>query len=205
MNISEIKIRAREQLEYKIFGNNWLTAVLVCFIFSSLITALSFSVVGIILASGPLSYGISKIFVKQARDRQPIRITDLFKGFTEDLSNNFLLGLMEKLYVFLWGLLFIVPGIIKMYSYSMAYYIKADYPSYTWRECLNYSQQMMKGYKWKHFMLDLSFIGWYIVGALCFGIGTIWVEAYHQAATAHFYATLLEKNQYKNATFTETF
>lgn len=203
MNISELKARAKEQLDFGIFSNNWLTAVLICFIYGSLITALSFSVVGALLVVGPLTYGISKIFVKQARDRQAIKITDLFNGFTEDLSNNFLLGIMEKIYTFLWGLLFIIPGIVKMYSYSMAYYIKADYPTYTWRQCLNYSQQMMKGYKWKHFMLDLSFIGWYIVGALCLGIGTVWVEAYHQATTAHFYATLLEKNQYKEASFTE--
>jgi hypothetical protein len=62
-----------------------------------------------------------------------------------------------------------------------------DKPHYTWKQALDESKSLTDGYKMDLFLLDLSFIGWYIVGALCLGIGTLWVEAYHMAAKANFY------------------
>ena len=69
----------------------------------------------------------------------------------------------------------------------MAYYIKADHPDYDWRACIKGSMELMRGHKWKLFILDLSFLGWYIVGSLCFGVGTLWVIPYHMEARAVFY------------------
>ena len=57
-------------------------------------------------------------------------------------------------------------------------------------QCITESRRIMSGNKMRLFLLDLSFIGWYIVGALCFGIGTLWVNAYHQMARANFYEDL---------------
>jgi uncharacterized membrane protein len=72
----------------------------------------------------------------------------------------------------------------------MAPYIKYDHPEYSWKRCLDESKAMMKGYKWKLFCLDLSFIGWNIVGMLCFIVGMYWVLPYTKAAQVCFYEEL---------------
>ena len=143
-----------------------------------------------LLLAGPITYGLSKMFLKQARDNQDMVFADLFSGFKEDFGGTFLINLMITIFAFLWSLLFVIPGIVKAYAYSQAYYIKADHPDYDWRACINESKRLMNGHKGELFVLDLSFIGWYIVGALCLGVGTLWVTPYYQAAHAHFYQTL---------------
>ena len=127
------------------------------------------------------------IFLKQARDRQPVRLGDMFRGFQDDFGGTFLIGLMTSLFTFLWSLLFVIPGIVKMYAYSMAYYIKLDHPDYGWKACIDESRQLMDGHKWEKFVLDLCFLGWIIVGSLCLGVGTLWVTPYMEATNAQFY------------------
>jgi uncharacterized membrane protein len=77
----------------------------------------------------------------------------------------------------------------------MAFYIRNDHPEYTATEAITKSREMMKGYKGKLFLLDLSFIGWIIVGILCCGVGTLWVYPYQQMARAHFYQELKNKQE----------
>ena len=72
----------------------------------------------------------------------------------------------------------------------MIFYIKADHPEYDWRRCFEESKQLTKGHKLDLFILDLSFIGWSIVGALCLGIGSLWVLAYRYATQAQCYKVL---------------
>lgn len=194
MNRAELKWRARVQLGSKIFGSSWLFAVL-----AVVILGVVNYVIGLIpylgrvvslLVTGPLAYGMASMFLKQARDRKPMQMGDLFNGFQQDFSGIFLLGLLMNLFVFLWSLLFLIPGVIAQLSYSMAYYIKADHPEYDWKQCLAESKRMMTGYKGDLFVMQLSFIGWYFVGALCLGVGVFWVAAYQNAATAQFYQQL---------------
>ena len=122
-------------------------------------------------------------------DHRDARVDDLFSQFHR-LGQGFCMQFFRGLFTFLWSLLFCIPGIIKAYAYSMAYFVKADHPEYGWNQCLKTSIALMKGNKWRLFVLDLSFIGWYLVGALCLGIGTLWVTPYHQAAHAQFYCGL---------------
>lgn len=189
MTRQEIKAKAREQLGNGIFTNTWLFAVLACFVFSAICGAAGSIIPGLgaVIVTGPLSFGMSYLFLKQARDRQPMELGDLFKGFTVDFGQNLLIGLMTTIFTALWTLLLVVPGFVKAYSYSMAYFIKADHPDYDWRQCINESKAMMNGRKMDLFLLDLSFIGWMIVGSLCLGVGTLWVTAYMNAAHARFY------------------
>ena len=98
-----------------------------------------------------------------------------------------LLQIVISIFVFLWSLLFVIPGIVKAYAYSMAYYIKLDHPDYGWKACIDESRRLMDGHKWEKFVLDLSFLGWIIVGSLCLGIGMLWVTPYMEAANAQFY------------------
>ena len=149
-----------------------------------------FGAVIIIVISGPFAYAIARMFLKQARDGQEMKIEDVFKGFTDDLGGNIVLGLLISIFTALWSMLFIIPGIVKGLSYSMAFYIKSDHPEYDWKACIKESQRIMAGNKGKLFVLQLSFIGWYIVGALCFGVGTLWVVPYQAAAEANFYQTI---------------
>lgn len=192
MTRQEIKEKAKEQLGRQIFGNDWLWAVLAVLIYSLIVGAAGSVIFGIgwLIVTGPMSFGLTFLFLKQARDGQQMELGDLFKGFKDDFSQTFLIGLMTYIFVFLWSLLFVIPGIIKSYSYSMAYYIKADNPDYDWRACINGSKEMMKGHKWDLFVLDLSFIGWLIVGCLLLGVGTLWVLPYMEAARAQFYESI---------------
>lgn len=192
MTRQEIKARAKDQLGNNLFCNAWLFAVLACFIFSVICSAAGSIIVGIgaVIVTGPLSFGLNYLFLKQARDNQPMELGDLFKGFSEDFSQNLLIGLMTAIFTALWSLLLVVPGIVKAYSYAMVYYIKADHPEYNWRQCIAESQAMMNGHKMDLFIMDLSFIGWMIVGSLCLGVGTLWVSAYMEAARAHFYESI---------------
>ena len=128
---------------------------------------------------------------------EPWKLDELLCGFKEDFVKTMLLHLLQSLFLFLWTLLFVVPGIIKTYSYAMAPYLQQE-PGGVNREpvdIITESRQMMNGYKWKLFCLDFSFVGWYILGVLCFGIGTFFVAPYHQQARANFYLALCAERQ----------
>ncbi len=94
---------------------------------------------------------------------------------------------LKGLYILLWSLLLVVPGIIASYSYAMTGYILAEHPELTASEAIERSKQMMSGNRFRLFCLQLSFIGWVILCAFTFGIGNLWLRPYQQAATAAFY------------------
>lgn len=97
---------------------------------------------------------------------------------------------MMFLKVFLWTLLFIIPGIIMSFAYAMTPYILEDHPEIGIWEASTRSREMMKGHKFDLFYLDLSFIGWFLLGILTFGIGLLWLSPYIQGATSAFYNDL---------------
>ena len=190
MSRAELKRRAKAQLGGSLFHNNWLMALIAVLLCNIINSAAAAVVVGSIIVTGPLSYGLSFLFLKQARDGQSMEIGDAFRGFSDDFSGTLLIGLMSGIFVTLWSLLFFIPGIVKSYSYSMAYYIKADNPDYTWNQCITESRMMMKGHKWELFILELSFICWAIVCTFTFGIGYLWLAPYMSATKAQFYNNL---------------
>ena len=146
-----------------------------------------------ILITVPLTYGLKKSFLDLVMGRSELNIESLFSGF-KSYGDIVSLGFMTWLLTFLWSLLFIIPGIIKSYAYSQAYYVKAEHPEYNWRQCLDESEEMMRGYKFSYFILQLSFIGWIIVGALACGVGTLWVSPYAECTYANFYAWRTAQN-----------
>ena len=97
------------------------------------------------------------------------------------------LRLFMMLFIFLWMLLFIIPGIIAAYRYAMAPYIMAQNPDIGIREAVDQSKAMMQGHKGRLFILGLSFIGWALLCILTLGIGFLWLNPYVQAAGAAFY------------------
>ena len=179
-----LKANAKENLR-----GNWGTAILVLLIAHVLLSASSMVVaVGELILLGPLETGVALVFLKLSY-REPAEVGDLFQPF-QNFVNTFFAGFLSAIFTFLWSLLFVIPGIVKAYAYSMVYYVKADHPEYGWRECLDESQRLMTGHKWEKFVLDLSFIGWGIVGSLCLGVGTLWVMTYMAATEAQYYEYL---------------
>ncbi len=122
------------------------------------------------------------------------RMFSCFKQYGRTLA----LSLLKYVYIFLWTLLLIVPGIVKYYSYAMAYYISKENPDMRPEECINASMRMMHGYKGRLFLLDLSFIGWFLLSILTFGILFLWVMPWVWATHAKFYEELKAMNATDN-------
>lgn len=192
----EIRAEARDVLGHKLFGDKWLYVVLLVLVYSLLVGACgAFYAIPLIILGGAFEIGFERVILKAKRRETPkADLNHFFDAFKEDFAGSILLYLLVNIFLFLWFLLLIIPGIIKSYSYRMAYKIKSDNPKLEWKECIDKSRELMNGYKWKCFVLDLSFIGWYIVGFLCLFVGTLWVHAYHSTAIAVFYDELLNKN-----------
>lgn len=95
--------------------------------------------------------------------------------------------LLRTLFVALWSLLLVIPGIFASYSYAMTDFVLAENPGLTAREAIARSKEMMRGNRFRLFCLQLSFIGWMILSALTLGIGDLWLNPYRQTAVAAFY------------------
>ena len=114
-----------------------------------------------ILVTGAFTFGITVYFLDLVREKK----TDLgqvFSGFGF-FFKTLLLYVLMSIFIVLWSLLLIVPGIIASFRYSQAFYILADDPSKDVMQCIKESKEMMKGNKAKYFCLQLSFIGWYLL------------------------------------------
>ena len=105
------------------------------------------------------------------------------KGYWHKVWGMFLMGV----FILLWSMLFVIPGIIKTFSYAMTPYILEEHPELTANEAIDHSRAMMKGHKFDLFWLYLSFIGWGILCIFTLGIGTFWLYPYMQTAQASFY------------------
>jgi uncharacterized membrane protein len=186
---SELRRDARHQL-----SGQWGMAVLLCFV-SAIISGIPGAIPYIggvisILIAGPLALGLISCFVRLVRNEE-FRFENLFDGF-KNFASALLLQILVGLFTFLWALLLIVPGIIAACSYAMAFYILYDNPEIGAMGALNASKEMMKGYKFKFFCLQLSFIGWGFLCILTLGIGFLWLIPYINTSLANFYQNLKE-------------
>lgn len=145
------------------------------------------------ILGGTVQLGYVKFLLKQYHHSQP-EIKDLFSEF-DRFGQGFLQAFLRGLYIVLWTFLFIIPGIIKAFSYAMTPFIMADNPNMTANEAITASRELMDGHKWDLFVLDLSFIGWGLLNILTLGIGSFWLNPYMNAAHAAFYRHLIaERN-----------
>jgi uncharacterized membrane protein len=145
------------------------------------------------LALSPLIFGYYWTFLSLNRS-ETVRVKDLFNVFNSKLYFKSLgIYVLATIYTFLWTLLLIVPGIIKSFAYSQVYFILKDNPTISANEAITQSRKLMFGYKWKYFLLQLSFIGWGILSTITLGIGFIWLVPYITASLAAFYDQLVKK------------
>ncbi len=138
----------------------------------------------------PIYAGVSRFFLVNSGEKA--RMGEIFYAFKNgNYWNVVKTQFLTDLFIFLWTCLFIVPGIIKMYSYRMVPYILAENPQMSSREIIDRSRQMMDGNKWKAFVLDISFIGWYLLSAITLGIvGIFYASPYIMATNAELYLAI---------------
>ena len=142
-----------------------------------------------VLLTAPVTYSYNVTFLDNLRSGKAFDVQALFEGYNDYLRITGTYLLM-CLYIFLWSLLLVIPGIVKYISYSQTFYILRDEPSLTYNGAIERSMAMMEGHKMDYFLLILSFIGWYILGILSLGIGFLWINPYISRTLALFYEDL---------------
>lgn len=140
------------------------------------------------IIGGVVELGYAQYLLKQY-NKANFEFRDLFSQFHR-FGQGFAQAFLRGLYIFLWSLLFIIPGIIKTFSYAMTPFIMAENPEMTAGEAITASKEMMDGHKFDLFILGLSFIGWALLEILTLGIASLFVNPYRNAAQAAFYKSL---------------
>lgn len=187
---SEICAAARENLK-----GHWTEAALLIFVYVLIVGSLSSIPLvgsGISLLFIPMGWGVTCAFLAMKRgEDDPMNISCLIVGY-KDFVRIFLTLLLQGVYVFLWSLLLVIPGIIKSLSYAMTSYVLRDYPELRYNGAIEMSMAMMQGHKWELFYLYLTFIGWGILCVFTLGIGLFWLEPYVETSVANFYEEVKE-------------
>ncbi|MCI5829687.1 MAG: DUF975 family protein [Treponema sp.] len=148
----------------------------------------------LIALAGIFAYGLAKFFLNY-RDNNQLKFSYFWaESNKKEIAGPSILGfLLVYIFTLLWSLLLIVPGIIKYYSYSMTFFILAENPKIPVTKAIKMSRLMMKGYKGKVFLLDLSFLGWFLLGIITLGIGFLWIAPYNLQARANAYVVIKEE------------
>lgn len=164
-------------------AGNWETPI-VSYLVAAIISGVG-GPVGLIIG-GPMQFGVSVFTLRFARGKNA-DIAQIFDGFRHRVTESIVAYLLMLLYIFLWSLLLIIPGIIAAIAYSQTFFILADDDKVSGTEALSRSQKIMSGNKWRFFCLGLRFIGWFILCLFTFGIGFLWLIPYMQVTFANFY------------------
>lgn len=153
----------------------------------------SFTMGALALLALPMTFALDVAFLTASRQKAVPKVESLFTIYRDNFKKAFLVPFLTVLFTYLWTLLFIIPGIIMAYAYSMAIFVANDNPELTPMEAIKKSKELMRGHKWDLFVLDLSFIGWILLCCLTCGIGFIFLAPYIEMAHAEFYRELTEK------------
>lgn len=197
MNRIELKSKAKEQIRGKI-GILFVVSLIIALITGVASFVLSLvpfvgNLVNSIIIAPAFALSIIRVYLNVTADVKP-SASDAFCGF-DDFWSAFKVNFLVGLFTLLWSLLFIIPGIVKYYSYSMSMYVLAENKGKPALECINESKAMTNGHKADLFVLGLSFIGWALLGAITFGIAYIWVIPYMNTTYANAYNYLKEKKE----------
>lgn len=172
-------------------SGNWGLSIAFLLLISLMLNALAvMPIVGIatLVVIGAFQLSIAAFFLTISRGGKG-DLGQMFWGF-KHLGTALGTFLLMMLFIYLWMLLLIIPGIIAAYAYSMTFFILADDPNIGCMEALRKSKQMMQGKKGKLFCLVCRFIGWYLLCCLTLGIGLLWLSPYMHVSFAKFYDDL---------------
>ena len=145
----------------------------------------SIPIIGPFLLQPPLWLGWIYFNLTLAR-QQPADLSQIFEGFKK-FGPSVLANFLISVFVLLWMLLLIIPGIIAAFSYAMTFYVIAEDEPIGPLEAIAKSKAMMQGNKWKLFCLQCRFFGWFLVCILTIGIGFLWLIPYMTVSQARFY------------------
>ncbi len=191
MNRAELKSAAKAQIKGKI-GILFLITLIISIISSMLSAILSAihsgGLIVSIIITPAFTLSLIRIYLDVIKGNNP-KVGDAFSGF-DDFWSAFKVTFLVGLFTFLWSLLFIIPGIVKSFSYSMSTYILAENKEKPALECISESKAMTEGHKMDLYVLGLSFIGWGFLCVITLGIASIWVVPYMQATYANAYNSL---------------
>lgn len=206
MDRAELKFRAKDQLRGNwgiAIGGVLLASIFIDFDFiyniaerfglEKVTLSVSVNLLSIFLG-GVISTGLCKLLLNIATKREKPNVENIFSYFDIYLK-TLGLNILISIAVIIGFILFIIPGIIVALMFSQAFFILAEDGSKSITECLSESAEMMKGYKWEFFVLEVSFIGWWIVSALTLGIGGLWVAPYQKVTETNFYLNLKDSNR----------
>lgn len=223
MSTSYYRERARRVLDGK-WANAVLVALVAC-IFGALLTGSNFSleleldentirhipealVVPLTMVTSVGSFfsfvqfimgGVIRLgycsYLLKLEDHKEGNVKVLFSQM-DSFVDGFLLNLLTGLFTFLWALLFIIPGIIASYRYAMAPFLLLENPHMKPRDAIEASKSLMDGHKMELFLLDLSFIGWHLLGLVTLGIAYLWINPYINSSRAAFYRSLRPRMEF---------
>ena len=189
----ELMLQARENLR-----GNWIEPVLITFAYSMIIGLISmvmaqgyYGLSWLIdwLIGGPIAVGLASFYLAVTREKK-FDVHKLNRGVQQILKVIFT-NVLVNIFITLWALLLLIPGIIAGYSYSMVYFILCDQPGLSISETLKRSTKLMYGNRWKLLCLHCRFIGWFVLSLLTLGIGFYWFWPYYMTSKTYFYEDLL--------------
>ena len=175
----------------QIVNSSWFQMIMP-FLMGLIIVSVAWAVVNLVLG-GAITLGYAQFNLNLVDDREP-QFGDLFSHIRR-IWEGFCMQFFQGMLVFLWSILFIIPGIVASYRYAMTPYILAEDMDLSVMEAIGESKRLMRGNKWRLFCLDLSFLGWQILCTLTLGIASLWVGPYIETARAAFYREISE-NRY---------
>ena len=178
-----------DQDEVKFVVSTVLAILAIGFVIYLVITVFALAFKYLLLT--PFEYGCRKFFRKNLDE--PAKLSNIVYVFDSHYKNIVKTAFLTDLFIWLWSLLFIVPGIIKSYQYRLVPYIMSENPEMSFRDAQAESARLMNGNKWKTFVLDLSFIGWDILSIFTWGLLEIFFVAPYKAST---HAALYESIKY---------
>lgn len=191
MNRIELKSQAKQQIKGKI-GILFVITLIIALISGIASFVLSFipfgGLVSAIIITPAFTLSLIRVYLNVASGIKPTA-GDAFCGY-DDFWSAFKVTFLSGFFTFLWSLLFVIPGIVKSYAYSMSIYVLAENKGKPALECINESKAMTNGHKMDLFVLGLSFIGWILLSCITFGIAYIWVLPYMQTTYTNAYNSL---------------
>lgn len=151
--------------------------------------ALSIATLAMTLFVNLVTYGWQLFTLRASREEETGGAETLFSCF-QQFWRFLLAQLLMNLFITLWSLLFVIPGIIAAFAYSQTIYIMLDNPQISPLEAIGASKQLMRGHKFEYFTLQLSFLGWAYLSIFTFGLLGIWLNPYMQVTMANYYNAL---------------
>lgn len=168
-----------------------------------LVIGLAFILIRIFVLA-PFEVGGARFFIENSMEKAGLG--NMLFGFQNGSYGKTVWTLfLKNLYTFLWTLLLIIPGIVKAYEYRMVPYLLADCPDLSTEDAFRISREMMNGEKMNTFILDLSFIGWYLLSAItCNLVGIFYSRPYQYATNAELFL-VLKQNYFSSRSYGNTY